>query len=104
MNTTIYIAGKVSGLPHWKAKLNFDRAAKYWRERAYTVINPMEIVVDPNTDWETAMRICIKAMMDAGTIFMLHNWRDSEGAIIEHDLAEKLKMKIIYEDEIPGLV
>ena len=41
-------------------------------------------------------------MMECDTIYLLDGWSASKGATIEHDLAWKLNMTILYEDEIVG--
>ena len=46
----------------------------------------------------------IKELADGCTsIFMLQNWESSNGAKIELDLAQKLKLKVYYEAELKGI-
>lgn len=50
--------------------------------------------------WSYFMHESIKMMMGCDTIFLLKGWAASKGATIEHDLAWKLDMTILYEDEL----
>jgi hypothetical protein len=50
--------------------------------------------------WSYFMHESIKMMMGCDTIFLLKNWAVSKGATIEHDLAWKLDMNIMYEEEL----
>jgi hypothetical protein len=43
------------------------------------------------------MKEDIKALCDCDQIFMLSNWVDSKGAIIEHAIAMYLGIKVIYQ-------
>lgn len=55
------------------------------------------------------MKEDVKALCDCDEIFMLSNWTDSKGAIIEHTIAMYLGLKVSYEpkntdnENIPSL-
>ncbi len=89
---TIYIAGKVSGLPYTTVERKFATAANYCREQGFEPINPIEEVNDENAEWNAAMRICIRSLMTADAIMLLPCWVDSPGAILEYKLAARLGM------------
>ena len=92
----IYVAGKVTGLPIHEVIEKFNKAQLKLEAYGFEVINPLEIVKEKaqgwDTDWQTAMRLCITAMMTADAIYLLKDWQDSDGARLEHQLADMLKL------------
>jgi hypothetical protein len=93
----IYISGKISGMKYTDAYDNFERAEKKLLDLGYSVVNPMKIEHKHDQTWESYMKNDIKAMCDCDTIFMLNNWRDSKGAIIELELATKLGLNVLHD-------
>ncbi len=96
MKKKIYISGKITGLTPDQAFSFFNNAELYLTEKGYEVINPITIPHEHDKTWESYMRNDLKALLDCDEIYMLNNWNESRGAIIEHDLANKLGLKIIY--------
>lgn len=98
---TIYIAGKISGLDPKDVQIKFDEAAKKFEQIGFDVIIPVQIVHQYadgfNTDWDTAMELCMEKLTEATHIYMLQDWQDSNGAIIEHEKAKELNLSIIYQ-------
>lgn len=99
----VYISGKVTGEAMEEVRKKFADAQRQLELKDYSVINPLAVVAkhvsDPfNVSWNVAMRLCISAMMQADALYMLKNWRFSKGAVIEHELAERLGIRIMYED------
>ena len=95
----IYISGKITGLDINEARQNFDNAQHLFEAKGYQVINPMkEVPYNPSFQWGDYMRADIKLLMDCDAIYMLPNWDDSDGAKVEHYLAEQLNMEIIYSN------
>lgn len=97
-NKKIYISGKITGKLYADAYEDFARAEKQWTDANYEVINPMNIAHDHDKSWENYMKVDLKAMLDCDSVYMLKCWKDSRGAIIEHNLAQELELKIIYEN------
>ena len=91
----IYIAGKISGLPYHLVSQKFGKHEVELRRQGHEPIVPLNIV-DRTDTWDVAMRKCIAAMMTCDAIHLLPDWKDSPGAVIEHDLAEKLNMRIVH--------
>lgn len=91
----IYIAGKVTGLHRTEVERNFNTLKEYFTNIGYHVISPIDIVVDPDTDWKTAMKICIKALLDCDYIYLMNNARFSKGARLEFLIAKEFEIKII---------
>jgi hypothetical protein len=94
MKKKIYIAGKVTGEPIKKCQLKFKTAQLEMESHGFIAINPLEIVTDNNTPWDTAMKMCIKQMLDCDAVILLPCWEDSNGAKIERKLANKLEIPI----------
>lgn len=93
--TKVYLAGKVTGLSRMEATQKFGQYEVELMRRGCVVVNPLNIV-DKNHDWQTAMRICIAAMMECNEIYFMPCWKDSPGAVIEHGLALQLKIPVHY--------
>jgi hypothetical protein len=112
----IYIAGKVSGeceTPELMRKCieKFNRYAENLtfgtlkKKGLYLVCENLKITygliinedIIPNGTWEDYMKEDIREMLLCDEIHFLDDWRYSTGAKIEHDLAEKMKMKIVYQ-------
>lgn len=95
MNYKVYIAGPVSGLDFDKVKRAFSTAADLLKAKGCEVVNPIELVPDPETEWKDAMRSCIKALADCDAIALLEGWQESKGARVEFELARSLQFPTI---------
>lgn len=97
---TIYLAGKVTGLPIHEVTMKFGFMQKELEAKGYNVINPLELVSKHaqgwQTDWQTAMKICIKYLMDADCAYFMSCWVNSEGAKFEHYLCERMAIERFY--------
>ena len=83
MKTKIYIAGKITGDPEYKAK--FEAAADEYKKKGYTVLNPswMPQGMQP-ADY---MRICFAMIDTADVVVFLPDYLYSSGAMLEHQYA-----------------
>lgn len=86
----IYLAGKISGLPEAQYRAKFQKAQQELEAKGWRVINPCNLIQDPDTPWEDAMRICIRALTHASAICILPCQRESRGATIERNLSSDL--------------
>lgn len=101
---TIYLAGKVSGLPFEQVALKFDKKQIELELNGHKVINPVGEVWEYNhvgvevkeSTWEEEMRVCIKRLMDADELHLLPCWQSSRGATLERDIALRLGIPIVY--------
>ena len=96
-NKTIYISGKITGLPIETAYEIFSIAEKQLIENGFKTINPMTIEHNHNKSWENYMRVDLKSLLDCNYIYMLKDWHLSKGANIEYNLAKDLGLSIIFQ-------
>ena len=94
--TKIYISGKISGIESEAAKL-FEQAEKELKESGLNPVNPMTLNHDHDKSWHSYMKEDVKALCDCDQIYMLSNWKDSKGAIIEHTIAMYLGIDVVYQ-------
>jgi hypothetical protein len=97
----IYIAGPMTG----KQDLNFPlfhREAARLRADGWTVVNPAEINPDPAAGWLACMREDIKQLVECDAVLMLPGWEWSRGASLEHTIAQRLGMRVIYLTGAPA--
>jgi len=52
---------------------------------------------DHDKTWQDYMRTDIKALCDCDAIYMLSNWRDSNGATIELQIANHLELDVVHQ-------
>jgi hypothetical protein len=92
----IYISGKVTGIEEEAVAL-FNAADRYLKQKGFETVNPMALPHSHDKSWHSYMKEDIKALCDCEAIYMLPNWTDSKGAIIEHSTATLLGLKVYYE-------
>ena len=79
MKTKIYIAGKITGDPNYKAK--FEAAAEEYKKRGYTVLCPSWLPGGMlSADY---MRICFAMIDTADVVAFLPGYETSPGAQLE---------------------
>jgi hypothetical protein len=93
----IYIAGKVTGLPYEQVKQKFAEAKALMELANYAVLNPLDFIA-PDADWKEAMRMAIPLLCMADRVFLLKDWRDSEGAVWEFETAVRMGIDVFFED------
>lgn len=99
MKQLIYIAGKVTGVPIAERTAKFQAAETMLQQKGFETLNPIKLVEDPNTDWQTAMDICFIGLAKCNAIYMLPCSVDSEGAKLELEYALAKGIDIYYELE-----
>jgi hypothetical protein len=92
----IYISGAISNCSDYRER--FQKAEKWLIENwpDHEIINPVKIGSE-KLSWEQNMRVCISALMECDIIFLLDNWKNSKGAMIELHLAKNLRMPVLEE-------
>ncbi len=92
MKLKIYIAGKVTGENKMQCINKFKEAERQINELGHEAINPLRVVGTFDVTWETAMKKCIKALMDCDVLLFLPCTDKSPGATWELEIANKLKI------------
>ena len=99
----VFISGKMRGLDErdWRKKFNDaerDLILAGWHPE--NVINPAKLsLIYPNLSRAAYMQIDLKLLEECGTIYLLDNWKESQGAKMEWDKAQLLNLTIIFEGE-----
>lgn len=91
----IYISGKITGTTDYIQR--FDRAEKVLSK--YIVVNPAKVntQLPIETTWEEYMQMSMTMLKMCNAIYMLKDWEDSNGAILEYNYAIENNYKIIFE-------
>lgn len=80
MKPKIFISGKITGDPDYKAK--FAAAADFYKKNGYTVLNPA--VLPGGMLSADYMRICFAMIDTADAVAFLPDFKQSAGAELEH--------------------
>ena len=98
----VYIAGPMSGLPEFNYPA-FFAAEELLREWG---LNPQNPARNPEQEnWQGYMKLAIAMLMTCEAIYLLPGWERSPGALIEHDLARRCGLEVVYPHEwCPGFV
>lgn len=93
----VYLSGKISGDKNYKEK--FEKYKKKFTAEGYIVLNPAEISLpEYSNSWYQYMMVCLNLLKNADIIFLLNDYKDSTGALIELEFAKKMN-KIIWNCE-----
>lgn len=101
----IFISGKITGEPISECRWKFYRARSEVRRMEIFTSTEKATTVDPldlpgivfGISHQEAMEICMKELESCTHIFMLRDWKESNGATMEHQKAKELGIKIIYQ-------
>lgn len=96
MKKKAYISGKISGIEDRAIEL-FEQAEKELIDLGFEPVNPMKLNYQHDLSWESYMKEDIKALCDCDSIYLLRNYSDSKGALLELAIATELKIKVIYQ-------
>ena len=93
----IYISGKITGLKPEEYMPLFEEAESNLKVAGFNnIVNPTKLSIDPTEDWKTAMDVCMPALEDCDTIYMLENWKDSFGARRELTRAMEKRYRVVF--------
>ena len=90
----IYLTGDISGLKHLISQ-KFGAVEVELMRRGHEVINPLNILPE-DTTFLSVMKVLIPAMLECDEVHFLPDWRFGNTSIVEHDIASKIGMKIVY--------
>ena len=97
----IYISGRITGLKAAETWANFGKANRRLQRVGHKVIDPTIMsACASGLDWKAYMTIAYGILHDPSVdaIYMLANWTESTGAIIEWGWAQARGLPILYED------
>lgn len=88
----VYIAGKISGdESYW---MKFAEATEKAEEMFGTVMNPATLPEGMTA--EDYMSICIQMIFRADAVLFLPDWKESDGARLEHQLCKYIGKPVLY--------
>lgn len=95
-NRKIYISGKISGTDDYLER--FAAAEKILSEQGYEVVNPAhEGTKLKDASYEDYMELSFQLLKDCDIIYMLKDWKTSQGANQEYGYALAKNMEIRFE-------
>jgi hypothetical protein len=100
-NMKIYIAGKISGLPKSEYTAKFLQAELALRAAGYEPVNPCTFGIADNAPLHEALPVCKPHFDQCQAVYLLSDWEDSQGAIMEKSWAIHQGMKIYLERKHP---
>lgn len=93
-----YISGKISDDTHELKLKNlalFNTVEKELLEKGYKVFNPAKLETEGMT-WEHYLANDLKWIYEnRPTLYLLHNWQESKGALLEVEFAKLLGLDIV---------
>lgn len=92
-----YISGPVSGRDINVVRARFERVADSLQRRGYLPVNPLDNGLPEHAPWEAHMAEDIVTLFRCRAIYMLGDWQTSHGARLEHAIAQRCDLQIIYE-------
>ena len=98
----IYLAGKITNLPEADVAKKFQDAETIYTQLGFQVINPYKLIKEDGLHvgtWESIMKICLIMMLACDGVVLLHDWKESKGAMLERELALKLNIPVYYPEE-----
>lgn len=101
----IFISGKITGERIGACRWKFHKARKQIRNMSLFTAATKAKTVEPldlpgivfGISHEEAMEICMKELQTCTHIYMLRDWKESKGAMMEHEKAKELGIEIIYQ-------
>lgn len=100
----IYISGPMSGMKDWEYERLFEDAVNelldVYNYDYDDIVNPAYlhyVCNSPKITWDQYMQVDLLWLSYCDTIYMLKGWRNSKGAVMEHEFAVQNHYKIIYQ-------
>ena len=91
---TVYIAGKITGDPHYKSK--FESAERKLVETGFSVMNPT--ILPNGFAYDVYMAIGKEMLLACDYVCFLPDWKESKGAVIEMETALLAEKYIFFYD------
>jgi len=94
----IYISGAIVGLPFEKVKKKFDKTESELNARGCEAVSPLKTRIHYNAPWKIHAAINIVLLIGCDAVYLLPDWKYSQVATLEKNIAELLGKEIIYEE------
>lgn len=91
-----YISGPISKRDYDEAVREFNGAAAVLEELGYEVLNPLDNGLPREAPYNDHMVRDIEMLLRADIVFMLPDWEYSDGARVEHFIANTYKKRVYY--------
>lgn len=91
---TVYISGAITNSVE-SYKIKFSEAREHLESLGYVVLDPS--VLPQGLRLDQYMPICLAMLEQADAVYMLSDFRASEGSMLELDYASYQGKKIIFE-------
>jgi len=93
----IYISGKITGKAPELVEKAFNWTEEQLIKQGYDVVNPLKLPHHHDGSWINYMREDIPHMINCDAIVMIDDWKTSNGAQLELDVAQRLGLKVYYQ-------
>ncbi len=94
----IYISGKITGLPIGEVIAKFQAAESKIRRFGFEPISPLRNGLPLEAEWADQMGKDVALLLRSEAIYMLPDWQQSEGAMIEYLIARQRRMRIFLAE------
>lgn len=94
----IYIAGKITGLDDYMKR--FKDKQKELEDQGHIIINPVGLndILGEDFIHDDYMHVCYSLIDLCDGVYLLNNWKDSEGAKKEKTYAVENSKNILFEN------
>ena len=101
----VYISGPMAGMPDHNGDA-FFAAQETIQAAGGVAVNPHRLFnLEKRPTREQAMRVDLQDLLRCDAAYMLRGWEDSQGALLEHEVAAACGLEIRYEgDDGNGLL
>jgi len=93
MTEKVYIAGLITGDPDYREK--FKQKQDELEAQGYVVMNPASM--RDGFEYTEYMKVCMAMIDTCDSIYLLKDWGQSKGAMIEYHFAKALDKGVLLE-------
>jgi len=94
----IYISGKITDLPISEVIAKFQAAETKIRRFGFEPVSPLRNGLPLEAEWADQMGKDVALLLRSDAIYMLPDWRQSEGATLEYLIARQRRMRIFLAE------
>jgi len=109
----IFVSGPLAAKTEGEVEENIIRASGayhrlwnmgHWPYCPHRGVTPDMVFYQTHDEYERCLELSVAWLTVCHSILMLEGWEDSEGASYEHEVAQRLKLKVYYSfDEVPEI-